>query len=115
MKIGERRDGYLYVMTHPAWGKIGIVKIGMTRQDPKRRAAQITSVSGLIAPCSVHCWAYVADRRVAEREVHTRLRQYRVRRRRELFRITPEFAAVVVRDVAARNPKRGWWQRLFGG
>jgi len=93
-------DGWCYVLTHPAWTKIGIVKIGMTTQDPKRRAAQITSVSGLIAPCTVHCCVYVANRRLVETTVHHRLGKYRVRRRRELFRVSPDFAAVVLRDAA---------------
>jgi hypothetical protein len=110
--IGERRDGWLYVLRHPAWEKIGIVKIGMTSRHPAKRAAEITSVSGLIAPCTVAFCVWVRDRRSAELEVKRRLQRFRVRRRRELFRVSPEFAAQVVGSLGresgpvVRRPKR---------
>ncbi len=45
--------GWVYVLTHPAWESLGMVKIGRTGRDPRTRAAEITAVSGLLAPCSI--------------------------------------------------------------
>jgi hypothetical protein len=73
-------------MVHPAWSSIGLVKIGMTSRDPAKRAAEITSVSGLIAPCRVAYCCQVADRRAVENAVKAALGGKRVRGRRELFR-----------------------------
>ena len=80
------RAGWCYVLTHPAWDGIGVVKIGMTGRDPAARAAEITSVSGLVAPCRVAWCAWVSDRAAVESTVKTMLAAKRVTGRRELFR-----------------------------
>jgi hypothetical protein len=48
--------GWIYVLTHPAWDGLGMVKIGRTGRNPCIRAAEITNVSGLLAPCKITCW-----------------------------------------------------------
>jgi hypothetical protein len=78
--------GWCYVLEHPAWAKIGLVKIGMTGRDPATRGAEITSSSGLLAPAKVAYCAWVADRTAVERTVKQMLGSQRVRGRRELFR-----------------------------
>jgi hypothetical protein len=86
------RPGWVYVLTHPAWEGRGLVKIGKTTQDPARRAAQITSVSGLLAPCSVAWCAWVSDLDRVETAAHRILDRHRARQRRELFHVDVETA-----------------------
>lgn len=98
MRKGENPAGYVYVLTHPAWVKIGIVKIGMTARNPTLRAAEITAKSGLIASCKV-AWCYeVADRPAVENAVKAMLRRQRVRGRRELFRTDVATAVAAIRS-----------------
>jgi T5orf172 domain len=96
--------GWVYVLTHPAWDRIGMVKIGKTGRDPRRRAAEITSVSGLLAPCTIACCAPVSDMEAAEVAVHRMLDGHRVRKRRELFRVDATTARQVVEAVARSVP-----------
>lgn len=105
--------GWVYVLTHPAWTKIGIVKIGMTSRDPSKRLAEITSSSGLVAPGRVHHCVWVDNRAAIEQAVKDRLRVHRVRGRRELFRIDPNAAAGVLNELngvvsvrVERKPRR---------
>jgi hypothetical protein len=96
--------GWVYVMVHPAWDKIGMVKIGKTGRDPRTRAAEITSVSGLLAPCTIAWCSPVSDMAAAETAVHRMLGDKRVRKRRELFRVDHVTARQVVEAVAASLP-----------
>ena len=96
--------GWVYVLTHPAWDRIGMVKIGKTGRDPRRRAAEITSVSGLLAPCTIACCAPVSDMAAAEVAVHRMLSGHRMRQRRELFRVDAATARQVVEAVATALP-----------
>lgn len=96
--------GWIYVLTHPAWDRIGLVKIGKTGRDPRRRAAEITSVSGLLTPCTLACCAPVSDMDAAEVAVHRMLSGHRVRKRRELFRVDAATARQVVEAVATSLP-----------
>lgn len=63
--------GWIYVLTHPAWEGLGMVKIGRTGRSPRTRAAEITSVSGLLAPCTIAFCSAVSD--MAETEQAVRL------------------------------------------
>jgi hypothetical protein len=96
--------GWVYVMVHPAWNKIGMVKIGKTGRDPRTRAAEITSVSGLLAPGTIAWCSPVSDMAAAETAVHRMLGDKRVRKRRELFRVDSATARQVVEAVAASLP-----------
>ena len=96
--------GWVYVMTHPAWDKIGMVKIGKTGRDPRKRAGEITAVSGLLAPCTIACCVPVSDMAAAEVAVHRMLDRHRIRKRRELFRVDAATARRVVEAVAGSLP-----------
>ncbi len=96
--------GWVYVMTHPAWDKLGMVKLGRTGRDPRTRAAEITSVSGLLAPATVAWCSPVSDMAAAEQAVHRMLGSHRVRKRRELFRVDVGTARGVVEAVAGSLP-----------
>lgn len=91
-------SGWCYVLVHPAWSKIGIVKIGMTARDPAKRAAEITAKSGLIAPAKVAWCCRVQDRRAVETAVFAALRHKRVRGRRELFRTDVATAVAAIQS-----------------
>jgi hypothetical protein len=92
--------GWVYVLTHPAWDKIGMVKIGRTGRDPRTRAGEITSVSGLLAPCTIVWCAPVSDMAAAETAIHRMLGDKRARKRRELFRVDAGTAQQVGETVA---------------
>jgi hypothetical protein len=96
--------GWVYVLTHPAWEKLGMVKIGRTGRDPRTRAAEITSVSGLLAPCKIAWCSPVSDMAAAEKAVHRMLDAKRVRKGRELFRVDTATAQQTVQAVAQSLP-----------
>jgi IS5 family transposase len=75
----------------------------MTSRDPARRAAEITAVSGLIAPCRVAYCCRVEDRRAVETAVKAALGGKRVRGRRELFRCDVDTARRAIEAAACRS------------
>jgi T5orf172 domain len=90
-----------------------MVKIGMTTRTPEGRLAEITSVSGLLKPATVHYCVYVPDCRRAERFIHLQLDDCRASRRREFFKIDPDKAADIIdhchplaMQVVIRPPRR---------
>jgi len=98
------KPGWIYVLTHPAWDSVGMVKIGRTGRDPCTRAAEITNVSGLLAPCKIAYCSPVSDMTGAEQAVHRMLATHRVCKRRELFRVDVATAQQVIRAVAGFLP-----------
>ena len=96
--------GWVYVLTHPTWDKLGMVKVGRTGRDPRTRAAEITSASGLLAPCTIAWCAPVSDMAAVEQAVHRMLGRHRVRKRRELFRVDMATVRGVVEAVAGSLP-----------
>src|SRR5271165_7516487 len=95
--------GWCYVMVHPARAKIGMVKIGMAGRDPAKRAAEICSSSGLIAPARVEFCLWVEDRRAVEQAVKDALGRHRVRGRRELFRTDVATARAAIESASCRK------------
>ena len=96
--------GWIYVLTHPAWDGKGMVKIGQTERNPRIRAADVTKVSGLLAPCRIAYCMPVSDMASAEQAMHQMLAPHRVRKRRELFRVDVAVAQQVVRAVSGSLP-----------
>jgi len=105
--VNGATPGWVYVLTHPAWDKLNMVKIGRTGRDPRTRAGEITSVSGLLAPCIIAWCSPVSDIVAAEQAVHRMLGDRRVRKRRELFRVDAATARQVVEAVASSLPSSG--------
>ncbi|MGI4946055.1 MAG: GIY-YIG nuclease family protein [Janthinobacterium lividum] len=99
--------GWIYVLTHPAWEGLGMVKIGRTGRNPRTRAAEITSVSGLLVPCKIAFSSPVSDMAGAEQVVHRMLAPHRVRKRRELFQVDVATAQQVIRAVVGSQPPPG--------
>lgn len=102
MKTGNDA-GWCYVLSHPAWRSLGpAVKIGMTRRNPAKRAAEICALSGLAAPARIEFAVWIADRRAVELAVHRELGQHRIRRR-ELFRVDVATARAAIESAACRK------------
>jgi hypothetical protein len=91
--------GFLYVLTNPYMP--GIVKIGQTERHPAARAAELSDHTGVPAAFEVAYLFEVTDRVVAEREVHTALKDARVNLDREFFRISKEEAQTLILKFAA--------------
>ena len=94
---------HLYVATNPAMP--GLVKIGMSSAGAKSRVEGLGSSSSL--PAAFHLIDYVAippevplgELRDLEREVHRRLDGCRYSENREFFRVHPDKALDVIREV----------------
>lgn len=81
----EPGSGWVYVLSTREMPDL--LKIGMTTRTVETRAWEINSATGVSIPFGVrHCWR-VADPVAAERLVHARLGQFRLRNDREFFRI----------------------------
>ncbi len=90
--------GYVYVLVNDATP--GLVKIGSS-EDPERRARELSGHTAVPTSFKVaHAEKLQQYWREAEQEVHRRLAAARVTSNREFFRIAPEDAIAVVRDVA---------------
>lgn len=76
--------GHVYIMRSPSHGQ-EIYKIGITRRSPRQRAGEIDA-TGVPLPFAVLASWFVSDCSRLEREVHERLRAYRINPRREFFK-----------------------------
>jgi T5orf172 domain-containing protein len=95
-----RPPGHLYILLNPSFQE-GFLKVGMTTRDPSERAKELSQTSGLPTAFIVAYQEPVSDCRAAEREVHRRLSEFRVKDDREFFRMDLREAITVVSDVAA--------------
>jgi len=78
--------------------------VGRTGRDPHNRTAEITSVSGLLVPCTIARCSPVSDMAAAEQAVHRMLGSHRVRKRRELFRVAATTVRGIVGTVVSSLP-----------
>lgn len=89
--------GFIYIMRNPAFAK-NIYKIGLTTNETKERANQLSKTS---VPDHFHVmreWA-VKDCSKAEKEIHAILGKYRVDPRREFFDIDMKVANETIEEV----------------
>jgi hypothetical protein len=86
VKLAE--PGYVYVLFNPSLK--GLVKIGRTARDPKGRAEELSSATGVPTPFEVAFEAYFADAVAAEQFVHATLTEKGFRRasNREFFEMS---------------------------
>lgn len=93
--------GYIYVLQNKVFGAY-IVKIGMTTREPDVRAREIYNGStGVPLPFDIATAYSVGDCQRAEKQLHKRLRAYRLNGRREFFRTPPSVAAALVYETCA--------------
>lgn len=91
--------GYIYVLQNPAYGRYAI-KIGLTTRLPDVRARELYSgSSGVPLEFSVAVAYSVGDCKVAERQIHKRLKAFRMNNRREFFRSSPAVASAIVYET----------------
>ena len=98
--------GVVYIQRSPSHG-INVYKVGLTRRNPDVRAAELSSATGVPMPFDVLGNWEVGDCASVEREVHTRLANFRINPRREFFYAELSFINrtidAVVREVSSRE------------
>lgn len=83
--VGGVKPGWVYVVRSGSHG-LDIYKIGKTKRAPEVRAGELTTATGVPTSFEVLASWEVGDIDTVEREAHSRLRAFRVNRRREFFR-----------------------------
>ncbi len=85
VKEEEAEVGYVYCMVNDAMP--GLVKIGMTCEDPEQRARELSSATGVPFPFRVIVSKKVVDPRGKEAAIHELLSAlgFRVNEKREFF------------------------------
>lgn len=96
-KYTDANSGYIYVLRNPAMGE-NVFKIGLTRNTVDERANQLSKTSVPDKFYKMQEWN-VKDCVRAEKEIHSKLREYRVDPRREFFRIEFDKIIKVVKEV----------------
>lgn len=81
----DPKEGYVYCMSNESMP--GLLKIGMTTDEPEARAKELSSATGVPFPFRVEHCKKVANPRAKERAIHELLSAlgYRVNERREFF------------------------------
>jgi hypothetical protein len=92
------KAGYVYVLTNPSMP--GLVKIGRTVREPSVRVRELTQSTNMPTPFRLRFHIRAADAVAVEASVHALLKDRRVRRNREFFRVGIEEAEQAVRSVA---------------
>jgi len=90
--------GFIYVMRSPLHPR-NVFKIGLTQISTETRANELSSATGVPGRIYVmHEWA-VGDCVSIEREIHSRLSEYRVDLRREFFEAPLEHITSVIEET----------------
>lgn len=95
----EHNVGYVYMLKNNSYQK-NVFKIGFTKNVPHERAKQIFSgATGVPEPFDVAIACQVLDYKRAEREIHAKLKAYRVSLRREFFLIPFEIGQKIIVQI----------------
>ena len=87
-------DQWVYILSNPSTP--GLLKIGYTKQTPEERCRQISSATGVALPYKVE-WAYKCfNGETIERQVHHKLKSYRVNNNKEFFQVSLDEAKKVI-------------------
>lgn len=93
--------GYIYLFQNKQH-KSYVVKIGLTTRYPEIRVKEIYhGASGVPEPFEIVFACSVEDCEYAEKEVHSRLANYRINKKREFFHIPPFVAKEVILDITS--------------
>jgi hypothetical protein len=97
-----QQNDYVYVLRNPYMP--GLVKIGFTRVDPGKRAAELTSPTGV--PAAFEVVAFYSTGRIAASKVEAKLHQsleiHRINPRRAFFMLS-ESAAISLVESSLRQ------------
>jgi hypothetical protein len=94
-----KNAGYIYVMRNPTM-QFDTFKIGLTTGEPDDRADQLSKTSVPEKFYVMRQWA-VKDCKLAEKQIHTLLKNYRVDPRREFFTLDMQEINSVIDSVVA--------------
>jgi hypothetical protein len=99
----HNKQGYIYVMVNPSLE--GMVKIGKTSRDPKERAKELSTATGVPTPFILVYQKQFEDCDLAERTIHQLLesRGCRVNNNREFFNISTSEAIDLIQSYAGIN------------
>lgn len=93
-------DSWVYILSNPSTPDL--LKIGFTKNTPDERAKQISNSTGVALPYKVEFAFHCFDGFSLEREVHRKLKSYRVNNNREFFQISLEEAKDYVIELGER-------------
>lgn len=101
-EYAETTAGYVYLLVNPSMPEL--VKVGRTSQPPSKRAAALSTATGVPTPFEVVFEVLVPDQRAAEAYVHGVLeeRGCRVAVNREFFAVQPDEVIQVMIEVHDR-------------
>jgi hypothetical protein len=89
--------GFIYILLNRALP--GLVKIGKTTKLPEKRAAELSTSSGVPLPYQVYYAVRVSDCHEAEKIIHKGLAEFRDNLAREFFNIAPENAKAAIESI----------------
>lgn len=98
-----RHPGAVYVMRSGSHA-IDLYKIGRTGLAPEERAGALTAATGVPTQFEVLAHWEVGDAEYVEREVHHRLRAYKVNKRREFFRAPLSLIVATIGRIVEDSP-----------
>ena len=96
--------GYVYCLTNSTIP--GLVKIGKTARDPKERVAEISASTGVPTPFDIAWSRKVPDMHTAESDLHAALADFRLTKRREFFRCSPEVSLARAKKLTSFRAKQ---------
>ena len=97
----DRFSGIVYVLSNPAFDHL--LKIGFTTRSIDERIAQL---NGTNIPESFECVAafHSHDPQADEKRIHVRLSQFRAKKNREFFKVSPSMAIQACQTLIGRKP-----------
>ena len=95
--------GYVYILENGSMP--GLIKIGKTARNPHERAKELSNSTGVPTPFRVVFDLSSDKYEILEREVHSKLDQYRVGRNREFFRCPIEIAKKAIEEIHSEHLK----------
>ena len=92
--------GYIYILQNPSFPE-DLLKIGKTTRTPKERAEEVSKGTGIPTKFNVVFDIFTPDCDISEKEVHEKLKKYRVTTNREFFKLDIDIAKEAVITVVA--------------
>jgi hypothetical protein len=100
MYIGKEGNEFVYILQNPSFPDL--LKIGSTRKAPEDRAKTLSKGTGVPNEFDV-LWVYTCFKsEIIEREVHKKLKQYRVNTQREFFKIDLQTAIDSIEQIGLK-------------
>ncbi|MBW6521586.1 MAG: GIY-YIG nuclease family protein [Desulfoarculaceae bacterium] len=93
----QSNPGYVYILSNPDLP--GLLKVGMTYKRPELRAKELSSTTGVSSKYVIEYYGKVADRFVAEKAAHNRLKNFH--HKKEFFKVDIEVAIYCVETISS--------------